>query len=104
MRDDRHGRAGIGETAHDRALRPVVHHRHMGSALGREDVGLGRRNVRDESLSFHRGLRAHLLDRAFDCEDGLVRNRRRTHRARVAQPEDQGAGVEPVETDEPALA
>ena len=102
--DDRHGCSCVGESPHDRALRPVVDHRDVRVAGLGEDVGLSRRHLRDESLALHRRLPAYLDERVLHRESRLVRDRRCAHGAAVAQAQDQRASVEPVEPDEAVLA
>ena len=72
VRADGHRGAGLRETAHDRALRAVVDDSDARRAFLGEHVRLRSGDLRDERLSFHRGLRPHLLERVGHGERAFV--------------------------------
>ena len=99
VREDRHAGTCTREPAQDRALRAVVDDRDARPVRLVEDVRLRRGDLRDERLSFHQRLLAHLLERCISREELLVRDHC-PHRAAVAQAQHERARVDLLEREE----
>ena len=101
VRVDGHRGARPGETVQDRALAAVVDDRDVGPARVREDVRLAGRDLRRERPPGHLRLRPHGAERLVDRR--LTGQSDRTHRARLAEVEDERARVDPGQGDDAAV-